>query len=63
MSAKFFYLFMVGGTIAFGLLVYKLFTAHTATKFGTLLDDLIAMLILYYLAYKVYHEKKDNEMM
>ncbi|WP_345947774.1 hypothetical protein ABDD95_13045 [Mucilaginibacter sp. PAMB04274] len=60
---KFFYLYLIGGTVALVLVVYQLISTYPAIKFTAALIYLIPVLILYYMAYKAYHVKKDNELM
>jgi len=63
MSNKFFYLYLIGGTIGAALLVYDVITTYPKLGFGNLALDFLPAVFLYYLAYKTYHEKKDKEMM
>lgn len=63
MSPKFFYLYFVGGTLALILEVYQLVANYPNVNFATVLLYLIPALLLYYMAYKVYHTKKDSELM
>lgn len=63
MSPKFFYLYFVGGTLALILEVYQLVANYPNVNFATVLLYLIPALLLYYMAYKVYHVKKDGELM
>ena len=64
MNNRFFYIYFIGGTLALILLLYQVF-AHqkTAMVWYDLSGYIIAALLLYYLAYKTYHEKKDKELM
>jgi len=63
MSYKFFYLYLAGGTIALLLLIYQLVAYYPLlNNFGVLLN-LIPVLLLYYLAYKVRREKEDKDLM
>jgi len=63
MSNKFFYLYLIGGTIAAVLLVYDVITTYPKLAVGNLALDILPAIFLYYMAYKTYHEKKDQEMM
>ena len=64
MSKFFFYLYLVGGTTALALLVYDVLTAWPKwTATSNILLDVLPALFLFYMAYKVYHEKKDHELM
>jgi hypothetical protein len=60
MSNKFFYLYLAGGTLALLLLVYQVINHRGATRIAV---DAIVMIAFYYMAFKVYHEKKDHDMM
>jgi hypothetical protein len=63
MFKKFFYLYLVGGAIALGLLVYDLASTWPHPGFQSLALDILPMVLFFYLSYKTYHEKKDKEMM
>lgn len=63
MTPKFFYLYLLGGTVALILVIYQLVTAQQPVSAVTVLLYLIPALLLYYMSYKVYHVKKDNELM
>jgi hypothetical protein len=63
MNKFFFYLYLVGGSIAAALLGYDLVTTWPNVAANSLVLDILPMLLLYYLAYKTYHEKKDKELM
>jgi hypothetical protein len=63
MSGKFFYLYLIGGSVALLLLVYQIFATYPNVSGRGIFFNLIPILILYYLAYKVYHEKNDSELM
>ena len=63
MSKKFFYLYLIGGIIAVILLVKDIVTAYPsmiATR--DIAFDIIPALLLFYLAFKTYQEKKDQEL-
>lgn len=64
MNNRFYYLYLIAGSIALIFLLYQLFAPHTG-KFDAwnLGGDVFLVVVLYYLAYKTYHEKKDKEMM
>jgi hypothetical protein len=57
---KFFYLYLAGGTLALAFLVYQVVSNRGAIRIAA---DAILMVAFYYLAFKVYHEKKDHDMM
>ncbi len=63
MTPKFFYLYLLAGTVTLALVIYQLATAPQPVSAVTVLLYLIPALLLYYMAYKVYHVKKDNELM
>lgn len=62
MASKFFYLYLAGGLIAFLLAAYRLYTEYPSLHTISVVYFLPSLL-LFYLAYKTYHEKKDQEMM
>lgn len=57
---KFFYLYLAGGTIALLLMIYQVFAKRGLVRIAA---DGIMVVAFYYLAFKVYHEKKDHDMM
>lgn len=64
MNNKFYYLYLIGGSIALIFLVYQLFAEHKQDiNLWNLAGDIFLVVVLYYLAYKTYHEKKNKEMM
>jgi len=64
MSNRFYYLYLIAGTIALIILLYQLFSPHATTiSIWNLSGDIFLIVVLYYLAFKTYHEKKDKEMM
>ena len=63
MSYKFFYLFLIGGFVALGLLVYDVVSTFPETHSAGILAGLVPAIVLFYLAYKVWHEKNDQELM
>jgi uncharacterized membrane protein (DUF2068 family) len=64
MNSRFYYVYLIAGTIALILLIYQLFAQHIATiSVWNLAGDIFLVVVLYYLAFKTYHEKKDKEMM
>lgn len=61
---KFYYVYLIAGSVALILLIYQLATQHKAgIDIWNLGGYIFLTVILYYLAYKTYHEKKDKEMM
>ena len=63
MSGKFFLLYLVGGTVAMALLIYEIIVAYPNVNGQGALFYIIPTLLLYYMAYKTYHVKKDGELM
>jgi len=64
MNNRFYYVYLIAGTIALIFLIYQLFTQHaTGINLWNLGGDIFLVVVLYYLAFKAYHEKKDKEMM
>ncbi len=63
MTRKFIYLYIFGGVLAVGLLIYDLVTTWPNVSTSSLLFDIVPAIVLFYLAYKSYHEKKDDELM
>ncbi|MBL4675596.1 MAG: hypothetical protein JKY70_05235 [Mucilaginibacter sp.] len=60
---KFFYLYLVGGTVALALLVYSIIATFPEVSYGGALFYIVPTLLLYYMAYKTYHVRKDGELM
>ena len=63
MYGKFFYLYIVGGTVALILLIYQVAVTYPDVSTAGILFNILPILVLYYLAFKVYHEKKDSDLM
>jgi hypothetical protein len=63
MSYKFFYLYLVGGTIALLLLVYQIIAYYPEIRVVGVFFNVIPVMLLYYLAYKVRREKEDKDLM
>jgi hypothetical protein len=64
MSKKFFYLYIVGGLLAVGLLVYDIVTAYPKiVSISDILLDGLPAIVLFYLAYKTRREKVDGDLM
>lgn len=64
MNNRFYYLYLIAGSVALIFLLYQLFTYHIhGIDIWNLAGDIFLVVVLYYLAYKTYHEKKDKEMM
>jgi hypothetical protein len=63
MSKKFLYLYLIGGAIALGLLIYDVVTTYPHLSWNSLALDILPGILFFYLSYKTYHEKKDQELM
>ncbi len=63
MTNKFFYAYLIGALVALVLAVYQLISANPklSTTVGSLY--LLPAVVLFYMTYKVYHEKNDSELM
>lgn len=63
MSKKFFYLYLIGGIIALILLVKDIITTYPAMiSARDIAFDIIPAGLLFYLAFKTYQEKNDQEL-
>lgn len=60
---RIFYAYIAGGTLAFLLLLYQTIGKYPNISVSSVFGDILLTVVLFYLAYKVYHEKKDREMM
>lgn len=63
MSPKFFYAYLIGATVALLLAAYRLMVIYNEVSVGAALLYFIPAILLYYMAYKVYHVKNDRELM
>ncbi|MDO3641655.1 hypothetical protein [Mucilaginibacter sp. L3T2-6] len=63
MNPKFLILYIIAATLAFGLAIYQLIATDTGVTYGRIILNFIMAAGFYYLAYKTYHEKKDQELM
>ncbi|WDF76027.1 hypothetical protein ACFGVS_28810 [Mucilaginibacter sp. AW1-7] len=63
MNPKFRNLFIVGGSVALVLLIIQVFMTYPDINAVNILLNALPALVLYYLAYKTYHEHKDGELM
>jgi len=63
MSYKFFYLYLAGGTIALAFLIVQVIAWPSDLSEAGIFINLIPVLLLYYLAYKVRREKDDQDLM
>ena len=63
MSYKFFYLYLIGGSVFLLLFAYQLIAYYPSfNELGVILNVVI-VLLLFYMAYKVRREKEDKDMM
>ena len=63
MSKKFFYLYLIGGIIALILLVKDIITTYPAMiSAKDIAFDIVPAALLFYLAFKTYQEKNDQEL-
>jgi len=63
MSPKFFYAYLVGAVVALLLAVYRLVAVYSQVSVGVAFLYFIPAMLLFYMAYKVYHVKNDSELM
>jgi hypothetical protein len=64
MGNKFFYLYLAGGILAISLLTKDIINNYPNTPtISDILLDAIPAVLLFYLAFKTYREKKDKELM
>lgn len=63
MNPKYLVPYIVAATLALALAIYQVFSTYPAFNYGRIALDVIIALFFYYLAYKTYHEKKDQELM
>jgi hypothetical protein len=54
---------LIGGIIALVLLIYNIASTYPAVQFTSVALEVFLVIVLFYLANKTYHEKKDKEMM
>jgi len=62
MNRKYLILYIIAGSCALIIAVYRSIAVYHGFNYRAALNLLMAV-IFYYLAYKTYHEKKDSEMM
>jgi membrane protein implicated in regulation of membrane protease activity len=63
MSYKFFYLYFIGGAVALLLLIYQCVAYYPNLSTAGVIFNIIPVLLLFYLAYKVKREKQDQDLM
>ncbi|WP_342645251.1 hypothetical protein [Mucilaginibacter sp. CSA2-8R] len=63
MNNKFFYAYLLGAVAALILAIYQLVLTSPKVSIGVGFLYLVPAIILFYMAYKVYHEKNDSELM
>ncbi len=63
MNPKYLVLYLIAATLALIMAVYIAITTWPAPNYGRIALNVIISLFFYYLAYKTYHIKKDQELM
>lgn len=63
MNPKFRNLFIIGGSVALLLLIVQIIITYPDVSAKGVLLNALPALLLYFLAYKTYHEHKDGELM
>jgi hypothetical protein len=63
MNPKYRYLYIIIGSILLVMLIARIVMTYPEISAQGVLLDALPSLVFYYLAYKTYHEKKDNELM
>ena len=63
MRFKSFYLYLIGAVIAVVFFVYELFAFHSSLSTTDIILSASPAVVLSYLAFKVYHEDADDELM
>lgn len=64
MKNKFYYVYLFAGTIALILFIYQFITIKVrSVNYWNMAGDAVLMIVLYYMAFKTYHEAKNKELM
>jgi len=63
MNPKYLVLYLIATVLALILAIYQVIISYPVLNTGKIALNLITALFFGYLAYKTYHEKKDNELM
>jgi hypothetical protein len=63
MSNKFFYLYLIGGCVSLLLFVYQLIAYYPSFNELGVIVNVVVVLLLFYMAYKVRREKEDKDLM
>lgn len=63
MNSKYLVLYLIAGTLALILIIYQTVSAYPSLNIGRTALNAVMCLFFFYLAYKTYHEKKDDELM
>jgi multisubunit Na+/H+ antiporter MnhF subunit len=63
MNPKYLALYLIAGTLALLLTIYQVIKTYPAFNDGVIALNLVMCIFFYYLAFKTYHEKKDEELM
>jgi hypothetical protein len=63
MRFKSFHLYVAGAVVALGFFAYEIVAYHSSLSATDILLSVSPVVILSYLAFKVYHEDADDELM
>ncbi|XHR92752.1 hypothetical protein ACFJIV_20735 [Mucilaginibacter sp. UC70_90] len=63
MNPKFKYLYLIGGIVATILFIVQIVATYPKPNTVGIILGALPALALFYLSYKAYHVKKDNELM
>jgi hypothetical protein len=63
MNPKYRNLFLIGGSVALLILIVQVIITYPYMDAKNILLNALPALLLYFLAYKTYHEHKDGELM
>ena len=62
MNPKYLAFYLVAATLAFTMAVYQTFTSYFVLNDGRIMVSLLISLFFYYLAYRIFAEKRDKEL-
>ena len=63
MNRKYLIIYLIAGTLSIILVTYQIINTYPVLNYARIALNVIIGLFFYYLAYKTYHEKKDQELM
>lgn len=63
MNRKYLVLYLIAGSLALLLIIYQTVVSYPEINISRTLLNAVMCIFFYYLAYKSYHEKKDDELM